>query len=711
MLTNARNSYFILSLTLSFSLRAALPELSSIEPLQFDEDSQRLVARGDARLEFDDTRIQADRITYYQDYMLADANGNVTITQEGQRLLADRISFDVSGNVFSVDKLRTGKWPYYISGLSGGGTIEDSTVEESKLYYGNPGPFSLNINAKKVQYTSDNLGQSISLDGATLRLGDMPFFYLPSYSHRLGENIGMVDFNIGSDSSLGQYLQTTTLFPLNSWLRVGANIDYYSERGILAGPTSQYVYHSPTQSIRGALTTGYINDKGDASELKFDNLNRPIEQNRGFAEWRHKHTQGERFAATASLSYWEDSEVTRDFRDDIFNENQRPDTFFEAAYSGENFILSAFSRFRPNDFQLIQERLPEIRFDLLPSEILDTGIYHRTSASYVQLRENFDGNIPLPDIEKKSERVDLTYRVERLFNLKDWLTLTPLAGARLSNYSDQKINDLAVKKKYSREIFELGFDLQARAYASYPTINETWGVDGLRHIVRPVARYRYYSDPDDINEIAAIDRKVFDLNRPLLDLSDLRNIDDISDTHLVRLGVETLFQTRAKDYGSRNMAALNLYQDILFKKNLGSDRPKQDTFNATWVELVLSPAPWLKFDLASRFHTERLALQELRTRTALKSGGVWELGLSTDLLNEHINQYRLDFIYRINERHDFLTDLNFDAEKGDIIRARLGVRTRVGSTWELLYALTFRENARRESDFSFDIQMHLADNN
>ena len=106
-----------------------------------------------------------------------------------------------------------------------------------------------------------------------------------------------------------------------------------------------------------------------------------------------------------------------------------------------------------------------------------------------------------------------------------------------------------------------------------------------------------------------------------------------------------------------------------------------------------------------------MALQELRTRTALKSGGVWELGLSTDLLNEHINQYRLDFIYRINERHDFLTDLNFDAEKGDIIRARLGVRTRVGSTWELLYALTFRENARRESDFSFDIQMHLADNN
>ena len=698
---------------LSFSLKAALPELSSIEPLQFDEDSQRLVARGDARLEFDDTRIQADRITYYQDYMLADAYGNVTITQEGERLLAQRISFDVSENIFSVDKLRTGRWPYYVSALSGGGTAEDSAVQESTLYYGNPGPFTLNIHAKEARYISDNTGQSISVDGATLRLGNTPFFYFPSHRHRLGESIGMVDFNIGSDSALGQYMQTTTLFPLNSWLRIGANIDYYSKRGILAGPTSQYVYHSPTQSIRGALTTGYIDDKGDASELKLDRLNRPIKQNRGFAEWRHKQAQGERFTATASLSYWEDSEVTRDFREDIFNENQRPDTFFEAAYTGDNFLVSAFSRFRPNDFQLIQERLPEIRFDLLPTEISNTNIYHQASASYVKLRERFDGNIPTLDLEKESNRVDLSYRVERLFNLKDWLTLTPIAGARLSNYSNQKVepHEIAVKKAYSREIFQLGFDLEARAHASYPTINETWGIDGLRHVVRPVVRYRYFSDPDNVNEIAAIDRQVFDLNRPLLDLSDLRNIDEISDTHLVRLGVETLFQTRAKDYGSRNLAALNLYQDILFKKNVGYDSSKQETFNATWVELVMNPAPWLKFDLASRFHTERFTLQELRTRTALKSGGVWELGFSTDLLNEHINQYRLDFVYRINERHDFITDLNFDAKKGDLIRARLGMRTRIGSTWELLYALTFRENARRESDFSFDIQMHLAHSN
>ena len=46
--------------------------------------------------------------------------------------------------------------------------------------------------------------------------------------------------------------------------------------------------------------------------------------------------------------------------------------------------------------------------------------------------------------------------------------------------------------------------------------------------MRPALRYRYYSDPDDANQIAAIDRQVLDLKRPLLDLSDLRNVDQIA---------------------------------------------------------------------------------------------------------------------------------------------------------------------------------------
>ena len=699
-------------------MSGALPELSSIQPLEYDEESQRLVARGDARLDFENSRIRADRITYYQNFFLADASGNVAISRHGSRLISDRLSFQSQENIFSVGALRTGQWPYYVSGISAGGTIENTDIQDASLYYGNPSPFSLSVNSDEVRYVNEEDGEYISMDGATFRIGRIPFFYLPGYRHYLSDAAYLLDINAGSSGQLGYYLQTTTLFPVTSWLRAGANLDYYSKRGILAGPTAQYVYNSSTQSIVGALSAGAINDEGSRAERYVDTLSRQIDSDRYFTEWRHKHHIGERLTATASASYWSDSDVIRDFRDDIFDENQLPDNFAELSYAGDNWIVSAFGRFRPNNFQLVQERTPEIRFDLLPIPVSSTGAYHRATASYVQLNEDFGRNSPGNTVEGQFNRFDLTYRTEHPIRLANWLTLTPLAGTRLTQYENQQIDSLApffseplsttVDSSFSREIYELGFDLEAQAYASYPTFNKAWSIDGLRHLVRPALRYRYYSDPDDVNQIAAIDRQVLDLKRPLLDLSDLRNVDQISRTHLMRLGVENLFQTRSKDYGSRTLAALNFYQDIIFEKNLRYDGDKEDSLNATWAELVLNPAPWLKFNLASRFKTESFTLEELRTGTSIKSGEIWQLGLSTYLLNKRIDQYRLDHIYLVNERLSLLTDVNFDADSGKLTRVRVGLRTRIGSTWEIVYAFTSREDARRESDVSFDIQLHLA---
>ncbi|MFU8848004.1 MAG: LPS-assembly protein LptD [Opitutales bacterium] len=697
-------------------LGAALPELSALEPLEFDEASQRLVARGDAILSFGETRLRADRITYYQEYGLADAEGNVAVTQSGNRMIADRLSYEVNEGVFAVNLLRTGQWPYLISGVTAGGSTDDISIEGASLYYGNPGPYTLSLSADQVQYVRGETEEYVRVDSATFRVGRIPVFYLPGYTYYLDGSPYLLDLKAGYGSKLGAHVQSTALFPVSSFMRLGANLDLYSKRGVLAGPATQYVYNSDSQQIVGALSTGWIDDQGDGRELGTDIVGQQIDSSRNFAEWRHKHHIGERISLTASASYWSDSEVTRDFRDDYYNDNQVPDNFAEASYAGDNFILSAFGRFRPNDFILTQERLPELRFDFLPQPIFQTGAYHKASASYTRLREDFDLNAPAISIEGQSDRYDLNYRIERPFTPTPWLTFTPLAGARLTAYDNQQVDPQVIggtliDDQFTRDIYELGFDLEMRAFSSFDTVNETWKVDGLRHIIRPVVRYRYYSDPNDVNEIAAIDREVFDLDRPLLDLSELRNVDQISERHLTRFGLENLFQTRAEGYGSRTLAALNFYQDVLFDKNRRYDGSEEDTFNATWIELVLAPAPWLKFDLASRFRTESMTLEELRTRTTLRSGEVWELGLSTDLLNKRIDQYRIDFIYRVNERHAFLSDLRLDADSGEVTRFQLGWRTRIGSTWQLIYALTFREGSSRKSDVEFGINLSLADPN
>lgn len=684
----------------------ALPELSSIEPIEYDEQSQRLVARGDARLDYGPTRLTADRITYYEAYNLADALGNVTVDHEGRRLLAERMSFDLTDEVFTVDLFRTGQWPFYLTGATAGGSAELATVESGTVYYGEPGALTPSVSSDRVEYID---GESVRMDGATFRIGRIPFFYLPGYTHHLGDPPFFLQVGGGYGDDLGAHLQTLSLFPVNRSLRLGANLDVYSKRGVLAGPAAQYRYNRGPLRTWGALSTGYIDDQDLFGE---DVLGRPLtDEERGFVEWRQQLSHGERFSTLASLSYWSDSEVTRDFRDDLYDADQQPDSYAEAVYAGDNYLLSAFGRFRPNDFELIQERLPEVRFDLLPVPIFRTGAYHRLTGSYVQLREDFS-DLDLPGItdESESDRLDAVYRIERPIALAPWLTLTPLAGARWTRYMNQERDPsfgALPEEDLDRGLYEAGFDLVARAFATYPTVNRTWGIDGLRHIVRPVLRYRYVSDPDDNDEIVRIDRQAFELDRPLLDLSDIRDVDAIAETHLARLGLENLFQTRAGDYGSRTLATVSFYQDILFEKAQRFDGEEQDTFEATWLEVVLTPAPWLKFDLYARMRTEDASLDELRTRLQLISGEIWSLGLSTENLDKQFDQYRLDFRVRLNERLELLTDTRFDADTGDFTEAGLGLRTRIGTAWEVLYALTYRQDAGREGDIEFNVRLRL----
>lgn len=709
MYVKTRSIFLLTSLPLA--LFATLPELSSIDPIEYDEAAQRLVARGDARLKVETIEVRADTITYYQEYGLADALGDAAIMREGYRMVGERVSFDANEEIFSIKAPRTGAWPLYIEGFDAGGTLEDMSLENPRVYYTDPGFLTPNIKARSLRFKEVDDRKSLQIKSATLRIGPVPFFYLPSLTYNLTESPFYFDFDAGSDGTLGTYLQTTTLIPITPALRLGANLDLYSKRGTLAGPAVQYVYDTGSQSMVGAFSSGYIEDRGKTGT---DVNGRAIGTSRGYAEWRHQHQIGERSSVVANLSYRSDSAVMRDFNEDSFKRNQRPDNFVEAVYTGDNFLLSAFTRFNPADYDLIQERLPEFRFDYLPTAIGGLGVYHSGSASYAHIREDHN-IIPSPDnptTYRAYDRFDLNYQIMRSMRLKNWLTFTPLASTRFSQYINQEAESiLALNPKDSASLtrYALGFDLTAQAQATYATRNAIWGIEGLRHTLRPVLRYRYFGAPDH-NEAVQIEHQAFDLKRPILDLNEIRHLDDLGETHLVRIGLENDFQTRAKGYGSRTLAALNFYQDILLEREQEKyDGTRPDTLHATWVELLIQPAPWLKFDLAARLATQGMSLEELRTRTTLISGDAWSLRLSTDLLLSDIDQFRLAYMHRLNENQSFIANTRFNADTGTFDYTSIGLHSQLGSAWELLYEITLRDDPVRESEVEFTVGLRLVE--
>ena len=85
--------------------------------------------------------------------------GNVAISRDGYRLIADQLSYDAQESVFAVETLRTGQWPIYISGVSAGGTTENITFKGATIYYGNPGRFTPNVSSDQIDFTSEEGGK------------------------------------------------------------------------------------------------------------------------------------------------------------------------------------------------------------------------------------------------------------------------------------------------------------------------------------------------------------------------------------------------------------------------------------------------------------------------------------------------------------------------------------------------------------------------
>ena len=121
MLLNKLYAIFLLYLSSVISLLANLPELSSINPIEFDEVAQKLVASNEATFDFKNIRLKADVITYYKNYNLLNARGGINFVSNNHRLLSDDFALDVQSNTFSINNIKYGTWPYYISAKSGGG--------------------------------------------------------------------------------------------------------------------------------------------------------------------------------------------------------------------------------------------------------------------------------------------------------------------------------------------------------------------------------------------------------------------------------------------------------------------------------------------------------------------------------------------------------------------------------------------------------------
>lgn len=682
------------------------PELTADEPIEFDDRTRSLIARGNAELSSDDYLIEADRIGYRQEDQNAEAIGDVRISLGTIRILANATEYSLADKSFRTDEFRLGQDPIFLGGESISGTLERIAISNGTLYFSEPDSFGFNIRARELSLIEQD---TVRLEGATLRIGKVPFFYLPSYEQNLRSGLPLRwRTNLGYNSFLGPYIQNNILYRFTPEISAGLLLDGYGKQGPLAGPAAEISVDSGPHWIRSEMFSGFISSLGNTGD---DIIGRPIPKKRFFLEWEHLQAYGDNVDITGRASWWSDSEALRDFRSEFFLDNQQPENFLQGAYRGQYFIISAFARPRVNDWQIVQERLPEVRFDLLPVRILEaTDTYFTADAAFARLREKdpFAGN------QLDSNRLDSYIGLLQPVTLTDWATVTPVAGLRTTHYQ----RTTGDQDSYTRLIGQVGFDARMSVTGTWEYENEFWGINGLRHSFYPILQYRFIPAAQyGRNTIPQIERDPFVTYMPVIDLQETRNVDDLFERNVVRFGFENTFETRDPEYGSRILAEFSVFQDYLFSSRpatgvagsaVNPPRERQADWSDLYSQLRVAPVYWFDFTLFSRVDTANIDLREFNSRTRFRDGERWELAFWTTFLETRFDQYAVEGKYRFTERYQARARYRFDARRGQLVEQLYALRTYLGSSWGLEYYVAHRVGSGRgDNNFQFGVRIDL----
>ena len=678
----------------------AAPELSADKFEYADDGSGKLSATGNARIYDKNYELSADKVEFSQKEGYAKASGDVRVTASGSRITANDIYLNFRDDDMKTKYIRFGSSPVFVESSSLEGSRTNVKLGESVMYFGEPCYASMNATVSSLSY--DRKNDILDMEDALLSIGPVPFFYIPEYSqHGLQKPPFDINTRVGYNGDYGAFIRNDLYYNGLGDVSPGVLLDYYTERSVLFGPAANYQMELSKTILEGWAQGAYINDHGSADIRGVDSQGRAIGSDRFFIEMRHKQIIDDRIGITGNLSYWSDEFVTRDFRPELFYDNQVPDNFGEAVYYGDFFTGSVFARFAPNSWEYVQQRLPEVRLDIQPVEIFNTGAYQTGFVSYAYLRQ-ID---PLSSADYLySNRADAYYGISRPIELSPWSKITPVIGGRATYYADA----LNGRGDYVRFLGQIGFDAQMDIWGTWDYESKTMGIDGLRHHMIPQISYRYIPAADQGNgRIPQIDTDYLTTYPPILDLGTLRNVDQILPTNTMRFGLQNIFETRDEEYGSREIARLDIYQDVNFDKRPIPQGDGLESFSDLFVNASVSPARWLTIGSFTRLNLDRLELPETNGYVGLLDGDAFSVYFIASYLDGAITQYTALAEYRISERYKVFGRWSYDQRLSMFTNQTYGLWTRMGNSWIIEYMITERSGSTRQNNFSFGARVTM----
>ncbi|MDX9752618.1 MAG: LPS assembly protein LptD [bacterium] len=753
--------YLVIGLLWALSIASAQDSSSSIPPLEvmrgsyvYDFQDQLIHVysdeRGDPTVSLGEQTITAESIFYYQKTNTIEATGNVRLWYEGTILEGNKLTFDISKEQGTMEKVKDAEVSkgVYFSGETltfrqvlaepVKGATEPVTRNEYTLTNGIITACELpfphyHIECDRVVIIPDERAWANDI---VFRIGTFSLFYFPVFTKSLKEHEITYFFTPAVYSHLGVGFFNRLMYKPNENYIFNLYGDYFTDAGF--GKGAKFTFDVPgPYGPRGELYGYHILQEAPDNDYIFDG------EDRYNIAGHYQQTLPYDVQVTARGHILSDSEYRHDDSGaeqlhglDVFEEEQDVVSYLNIAKAWEDQSIRLTTASRLDSFYFnglpFVERKPQLHYVYYPSRILDSDFMFDFELDYGRYRREEGITYPFNKVSMfqqtryldEMDRFDARFELSRTIHLPEQFALKPWVAYRATHYADavhygDNPGDPATRLdrfdygSETRSMLEGGAELSTRRTMEFDPFLKRY--DKMRAVLEPVLQYGYFHPDVALEEFGLAPHERF----PYIDISD--------DYRAKMHRVSTLLRTRIEGKDSSGTTSellrfgLGLSYDQFPDENLRFDnfefyedlaKDNDHRFSDVIEEFAISPLSWLSLGNTMRYDVEDSEMRSAYYYTNLRP-------LNTVDLNVGYYTYRYPFInaneqedismllhWAVSPKWDLFLNTRFDLDQNVFRWNRLGV-VRDMHDFYTVFQIEHESHPTLGDDYSFQFRVNF----
>jgi LPS-assembly protein len=462
------------------------------------------ILEGQVTLEYQDIKLQAEKVTYNLKTKDVVAEGNVIIDQGPTRVSATRAVYNLgtkTGTFFSATATMDPQM--YFSG----DRIEKVDEDTYRLANGvftscdlDRPAWSFHIGSADI--TVDDYAR---MGNVSFRARRVPIIWLPRliWPTKRDRAPGFLIPRVTLVSDYGPRFELGYFLPFGDSADATITAELNTERYYAGGLNIRYV---PSENVKIGELSGYVVNDAKTIDQTIPGQDPQI-------QWRYRYQHSQEnlpggFRGVVDIEDFSELDFFRKFdRDSRFHTLSN---VYSSAFLTKNrpkYSLNVLADRRELLFLDREQRflqLPSLQLRMYPQRILGTPLYFSLESSTSRLQTNTIGSTILPD-EFSYNRTDVFPTLALQMKTPQWLSLRPQVSVRNTYYSasldsPQTLSDESLQRFYAQGQVELvgpsfsrTFNRRIRAFTRF------------KHVIEPRFRYVYTSEVEDQDRIIRFD--------------------------------------------------------------------------------------------------------------------------------------------------------------------------------------------------------------